>query len=399
MANREWDLAKQTRIRRERDAKTHCVVFFCSSAGEYEQARPLASRLLELPQTYVHFLFFSQSGYSFAVQRKETIPFSLSPLDSLGNWRKIFAILRPQVFVVVRHELWPCCLWLARQRSKVLLVNASLQTRGRVSIFLKSLLLSLVDKIYTVSEQERLSFQHQFANVQTNILAVGDSKYDRVLERAAALQGFARFPMLEQSRPRLVVGSAWKKDCELALSAFTLFKAKHAGPAQLVLAPHQPNSEFISWLEQECAKTSLPWARLSQLASSVTAPEMIIVDSVGLLFDLYGVCDLAFVGGALHHKVHNVLEPAAFSLPLAFGPFFENSHEACEIFEKGLATVVHNAKELLSWMEPLLLQPQKNQALQQFLASKAGATDRILLEIATEFRAVPESKQVAMQHS
>lgn len=50
-----------------------------------------------------------------------------------------------------------------------------------------------------------------------------------------------------------------------------------------------------------------------------------VIDRVGFLSELYGACHLAFVGGALHHKVHNVLEPLCYGLPIAFGPRYHTS--------------------------------------------------------------------------
>ena len=59
----------------------------------------------------------------------------------------------------------------------------------------------------------------------------------------------------------------------------------------------------------------------------ITCP-ILIIDSIGLLAKLYSICDLAFVGGAMHYRVHNVLEPSCFGMPVAFGPLFDTSQEA-----------------------------------------------------------------------
>ena len=42
---------------------------------------------------------------------------------------------------------------------------------------------------------------------------------------------------------------------------------------------------------------------------------VVIVDEIGLLSDIYHHTDFAFIGGGLHHKVHNVLEPFVHKIP------------------------------------------------------------------------------------
>ena len=57
--------------------------------------------------------------------------------------------------------------------------------------------------------------------------------------------------------------------------------------------------------------------------------DLIIVDRVGVLGDLYALADMAFVGGGFHGAgLHSVLEPAAFGVPVVFGPRIDNSREA-----------------------------------------------------------------------
>ncbi len=383
---RKLDPAVLSKISEVRKKHTRCVVFYCSSAGEYEQARPIAAHLVERCDVYVHFLFFSQSGLSFAQFRKEPFAFSLAPVDTFGNWKQLLDVLEPDSFLIIRHELWPACLRVASQRCPVYLVNASLKSGGSLRLFIKSLLLSFVSRIYTVSEFEKTVFKQQFSTLNVPIRDIGDSKYDRVLERVAKLQNQEnRFSFLSHTQPRIIVGSAWPKDAELALSAFSHFR-KTGAAGQLLVAPHQPDLEFLGFLESECEKLHLTCSRLSQITGLDKQFDVVLVDSVGQLFDLYSCCDLAFVGGALHHKVHNVLEPAAFALPVAFGPFFSNSHEACELVQKNLVTIVKNADEFFQWMEPLLRCPQPSLALRQFLETKAGATERLVSDLVSEFR-------------
>jgi 3-deoxy-D-manno-octulosonic-acid transferase len=70
---------------------------------------------------------------------------------------------------------------------------------------------------------------------------------------------------------------------------------------------------------------------------------------MGQLAELYSIGDLAYVGGAMHAKIHNVLEPAAHGLALSSGPFYKNSREAIRFQKDGILTVVENAAQMTSW--------------------------------------------------
>lgn len=364
-----------SKFREERLRYKNAVLFYASSAGEYEQARPLAQKLKQ-SDVYVHLMFFSESGYNFASLRSEEIPYSLAPLDSLENWEKIFKALNPKIVVVVRHEFWPCFLYVSRKYARVYLINASLKSTHSRSLFFKGVLLRFFDKVFTVSEMEKDNFLNFFPDL-TDVQSIGDSKYDRVLERVEEFHKHPKlFPVLSKSKRKLIVGSAWHQDCELVLKAFSEVKIPNL---QLLIVPHQPSPEFISWLTELARSRGLSYSYFS--SGKNTDPDLVIVDAVGLLFDLYGSCDLAFIGGALHHEVHNVLEAAAFALPLAFGPRFKNSHEATEIVSKNLARVLQSSEECKEWITSKIIENSRDKELEAFVKSKAGAGDCLLREI------------------
>ena len=82
-----------------------------------------------------------------------------------------------------------------------------------------------------------------------------------------------------------------------------------------------------------------------------------LVDRVGVLGDLYAVADVAFVGGGFHDAgLHSVLEPAAFGVPVLFGPRFSNSRDAALLISDGGGQSVAGARELSTilevWMAP-----------------------------------------------
>ena len=381
------------RLALERARFRHCVVFFCSSAGEFEQAKPLIARLTASGSVFVHVIFFSQSGLAFAQARNETVSSCLSPLtDTVSDWGWLFSALRPTITCVVRHELWPGFLTAARRFGQLYLIDASCsqgERQGAQKRRLRSYLLRMFDGIYTVSPNDSAYFHCTYGIAAERLSCVGDSKYDRVLERAKERTGqiadYRALLALWSPKPevkRLVLGSAYAEEVSLWLAARALRQAED--PLwQIVIAPHHLRPEFLDDIEHSCQKQGLSTVRMSAIQRGLTpGPQgamVVFIDSMGILSEVYGTATAALVGGALHHQVHNVLEPACHGLALAFGPAYKNSQEAIHLVDQGLATVVATAADLAAWWRQLDNESQTmTRNVQSAVAGLAGASDRIM---------------------
>lgn len=337
-------------------------LFFCSSAGEYEQAKPIMASLNEKRSVGIVIVFFSPSGPKFAKARGEEYFFHLAPPDSVFRWTKIFEVVQPQITFVVRYELWPGFLSVADKASSLWLVDAvsspSVQSSS-VKRFFLSRALRRFDRVFAVRERDHSYFKD--LGLEPNRLSfVGDTKYDRVMQyKELALTKTERWKGLLAEHfgasKTLVVGSAWHKDIELIVSRFVLARAEgRLREWNVVLVPHDTSSQMLCWIEEKLSEAGLPFQRLSRLSkTALDGPSLsvLVVDKIGLLAEIYGTADAAFVGGALHFRVHNVLEPASFGLKVAFGPKFSTSMEACQLVEEGLATVISSQSELIDWWD------------------------------------------------
>jgi 3-deoxy-D-manno-octulosonic-acid transferase len=135
--------------------------------------------------------------------------------------------------------------------------------------------------------------------------------------------------------PTLVAGSTWPRDEAVLLQAFARVRARHAD-ARLIIVPHEPTAEHLATLDRRAARLALPLpARLS--TASGPSP-LLVVDRVGVLATLYGAGTMAYVGGGFGRAgLHSVLEPAAWGVPVAFGPRWRNSRDAELLLEEGAA--------------------------------------------------------------
>jgi len=375
IANRNLIFPDVSRVKRS----SRIVVFYCSSAGEFEQALPLIRRAKE--DNYEPLvIFFSVSGLDFAKARGEVVAHILSPLDSIWGWSRFFRTIKPVASVVVRHELWPCFAAVASKFSPVILINAmagSESVRGRkgwLAKVAKRFVLSFVDKVCLVRNEDVSTFTGMLKIDASKIIVTGDTKYDRALERAERAKSSGlkqRLSPYLKNRQALIGGSIWREDALVLAAAFQTARTQAKNVWALIVAPHQIDEAHILELETIFSDRGLSSGRYSRQAWDV---DVLIFDQMGQLADLYATGRAAFVGGALHHRVHNVLEPAAQGLPCAFGPLFQTSAEAKELIRAGGGIALTGSTALLSWWDHIVMNPNSSERALAMVEKWSGAS-------------------------
>ncbi len=202
-------------------------------------------------------------------------------------------------------------------------------TSGRRSPFARAVLgdaYAQLDAIGAIDERDATGLAALGARAG-RVRVTGDTRYDQVWARAAGADRHgALLAPLASPRPTLVAGSTWPADERALFAAWTAVRSR-VPAARLIIAPHEPTAAHLEPLERAAAEQGLTWARLG--ADSARAADVVIVDRVGVLGELYALAAAAFVGGGFHAAgLHSVLEPAAFGAPVAFGPQFAMSRDA-----------------------------------------------------------------------
>jgi 3-deoxy-D-manno-octulosonic-acid transferase len=149
---------------------------------------------------------------------------------------------------------------------------------------------------------------------------------------------------------------------------------------RLFLVPRQKDRfEQVAGL---LARAGQPFARRSQL-SGPTHADVVLVDTMGELGALWGLADLAFVGGSLDGRRggQNMIEPAAYGAAVVFGPHVWNFRDTAEkLLAAGAAVQVPDRVELEAAVHALLGDPAERTRLgtaaQQFVRKQQGATAR-----------------------
>jgi 3-deoxy-D-manno-octulosonic-acid transferase len=353
------------------------------SVGEGLQARPVLVELRRRqPELQLAYTYFSPSAVDFAsgldVDFRDALPF-----DTARGAATVTAALAPTALVFSKLDVWPLLTAAAAQRgAKLGLISATLpaassRMHGFASVLLRDAYRAL-DAVGAISPDDgarlvRLGCRREVVTV------TGDTRFDQVWARAAAADRASRLlAPLGSTRPTLVAGSTWPADEAVLLPALTT--ARRAYPdLRALIAPHEPTAAHIAPIERWARESGLRASRLG--AADAPQADVVVVDRVGVLGELYALADIAFVGGAFHGAgIHSVLEPAAFGAPVIFGPRHSNSREAGLLLAEGGARLARDAAGLAAvldaWLGHDAARRAAGRAARQFVERNLGATER-----------------------
>ena len=321
-----------------RDLTRPLLWMHAPSVGEGLQARPvLQLARAERPDVQLAYTFFSPSAASFA--RGLSVDFAdYLPFDTKGEARAALESLAPRALVFSKLDVWPTLAREAASRGVRLgLVSATLaegsSRRRGVAARLLTDAYARLDAIGAIDpdDAERLV---ALGVRRDRVSVTGDTRYDQVWARVSAVDRAKGFvAALASDRPTLVAGSTWPADERPLLAAWARVRAA-VPEARLIIAPHEPTEPHLGPVERWASGTRQRASRLG--AEDAATADVIVVDRVGVLGDLYALASVAYVGGGFHAAgLHSVLEPAAFGVPVVFGPRFANSRDAGLLIANG----------------------------------------------------------------
>lgn len=334
---------------RSRDAARPLLWMHAPSVGEGLMSRPVLALLRSRrPELQIAYTYFSPSAEVFAA--KLDVDFrDYLPFDSPGAAAAALDALRPDALVFSKLDVWPELTRRAARRGVRLgLISATLsEGSSRVGPLARALLreaYASLDAVGAVDEADAGRLAALGARPE-NIEVTGDTRYDQVVQRAGAVdRRSALLAPFDDDRPILVAGSTWPADEGPLLDAFALACARRPG-IRLLIAPHEPTAAHLEAIERGTRARTLATRRLGD--ASPADADVVLVDRVGVLADLYAIADVAFVGGGFHAAgLHSVVEPAAFSVPVLFGPMHGDSRDAALLLAAGGARGVRTADDI-----------------------------------------------------
>jgi 3-deoxy-D-manno-octulosonic-acid transferase len=331
------------------------------SVGEVLATRPLIPALRQrYPNHQVYLSTTTMTGNEVAQKSMRGVEgFFYAPFDFPGPVKRVLATLNPSLLVIMETEIWPNLIHEAHRRgTRIAIVNGRISPKSfagyrRIRGFLRGVLAEV--DVFLMQGEAHAERIRALGAPADRVRVTGNLKFDAV-EAERTPERLARIIAGESGRhrPLWVAGSTVAGEEELILRAYQYVceRVPHAG---LVLAPRRP--ERFSEVPALVESAGFRCVRRSTLDPGAWRDgDVVLLDSLGELAQVYSLATVVFVGGSLVPSGgHNILEPAVAGKPVIVGPYMENFQEIAEKFRaEGAMVQVTSAEELAREVTSLL---------------------------------------------
>jgi 3-deoxy-D-manno-octulosonic-acid transferase len=335
------------------------------SVGEVLAARALVGPLKErFPERPIFVSTTTATGNAVARQSVRAADGLLfAPFDWPGPVRRALAALDPALLVLVETELWPNLIHEARRRgTRVALVNGRISPRSfpryrRIRRWLRPMLAEV--DVFLMQGEAHARRVTEMGAPPERVKVTGNLKFDSL--------GEARTPeplalLIGSGGPLWVAGSTAAGEEEMVLRALRAVRGS-VPAARLLLAPRHP--ERFAEVAKVVAAAGFRGARRTTLSGPWRDEDVLVLDTIGELAQVYPLASVVFVGGSLVPAGgHNILEAAVAGKAVIVGPHMENFQEvADEFLAEGALVQVASVDELAGQVAALLADPARRAAI------------------------------------
>lgn len=378
---------QQNALQTLQQKKGRRIWIHCSSLGEFEQGRPLIEAIREHhPSAEIILSFFSPSGYEIRKNYPVVDHVFYLPLDGSRSSAKFLDQIQPDIVFFIKYEYWHFYLNDLCKRKVPVYVASAIFRPGQIFFawyggFFRKMLRNVSH--FFVQDEDSMRLLSSIG--LTNVTITGDTRFDRVEKIADQKQRLPQIEQFARNHHVFVCGSTWPADETLILSGM---KELFSLSVRLIIVPHEVSKEHLSSIEQSLLQLfpDIKSCFLSNADSTnLEVTEVIIVDSIGLLSSLYRYAHVAYIGGGFGKGIHNILEAAAYGIPVIIGPKFEKFKEARDLVNLNAAFPVNDKRSFLQSSLKCFKEEQfriecGNAAL-NYIKKETGATFRILEKV------------------
>ena len=363
------------------------------SVGETLAAVPLIKRIqTEYPDLPITVTTMTPTGSEQVIRHFSDSVFHVYiPYDLPSAVGRLLNKISPRLLIVMETELWPNLIDQCHRRNvPVVIANARLSERSATGYGrLKSLVRPMLQQLSLVvaqAEADRQRFERIGAEASRTVVS-GNIKFDTFLSEqikndAQSLR--TEWGLEDNQRKVLIAASTHEREESVLLAAFQRLLMDFPS-LLLLIVPRHP--ERFNEVEKLCNQQELNVLRFSSRRPCTAQTQVVIGDTVGDLMTLYGVADIAFVGGSLVETGgHNLLEPAVWALPVLSGPHLFNFAEAERLMlEAGALQIVNDeyglAQEIATLLGDQDLRNGMGNAAFKVVEQNSGSMERLYTHI------------------
>jgi 3-deoxy-D-manno-octulosonic-acid transferase len=323
----------------------HGIVLHSVSVGETLAAVPLVRALRHrYPMLPITVTTMTPTGSERAQSAfGKDVHHVYLPYDLPGSINRFLDTVDPRLVIIMETELWPNIIRILHQRQIPLVIaNARLSERSAKGYKkLGGFMRDLLQRITLIAAQNNEDAE-RFLSLglkRTHLAVTGSLKFDISVTPELAARAVTLRRQWASRRQVWIATSTHEGEETIILDAHRRLLQQFPD-LLLILVPRHPER-----FKDACDLTqkrgfSFTLRSSGEIPSSAT--QVVIGDTMGELMMLYGIADIAFVGGSLVERGgHNPLEPAAHAIPVLMGPHIWNFKDICAKLQQaeGLITV------------------------------------------------------------
>lgn len=363
-----------------------------SSLGEFEQGLPVIESLKKnFPKYKILLTFFSPSGYEPRKNFPLADKVAYMPSDTLQNAKKLVRNFNIKAAFFVKYDFWFNYMKVLKKNDIPLYYISALLHPDHYFF-----------KFYsTWFRKQLLNVSHYFVqNDETakllesigieNATVTGDTRFDRVYDIAKQSKSFPEIEEFIAGRHCIIAGSSWPSDEKFIIP----FSKKMPDDYSLIIAPHDVSESHIKQITSQLdsyvlySQLTLPISQQLSNSEAQQLKKVLVVDTIGILKQIYKYARFAYVGGGFMSSIHNTQEALVFGCPVVVGPKYTKFVEAVDLVRDGGMFSVENQQEFDDIFVQLMnddnFYNKASGICQDYIQLSIGATSKIMKRLNDE---------------
>lgn len=348
-----------------------------SSLGEFEQGLPVIERLKsDFPKYKLLLTFFSPSGYEPRKNFQLADKVAYMPSDTRRNAERLIKNFNIKAVFFVKYDFWFNYMKVLKKNDIPLYYISALLHPDHY--FFKFYSSWFRKQLFNVShffvQNDETAKLLKSIEIE-NSTVTGDTRFDRVFEIAKQSKSFPEIEEFIAGRQCIIAGSSWPADEKFIIP----FSKKMSDNYCLIIAPHDISESHIKQITSQLDNYVL---YSQHPTSNIQHPTVLVINTIGILKQIYKYARFAYVGGGFMSSIHNTQEALVFGCPVVIGPKYHKFVEAVDLVKDGGMFSVNNQQEFDEVFEQLMNDDEfYNKAsgiCQDYIQLSIGATNKIM---------------------
>ena len=367
------------------------IWFHAASLGEFEQGRPVIEALKqEFPQYKILLSFFSPSGYEIRKDYPLADEVQYLPSDTPAHAEQWVQHHHFVVAFFIKYEFWFNYMRALKDAGIPLFyISLILKPDSYFFRWYGTWFFRQLKNVTHFFVQDDTTAQLLQSNGMTNVTVCGDTRFDRVVAIARQAKPFPEVERFISGRQCIIAGSTWPPDEKLLVDGCKQLPDDYC----LIIAPHDisashvaqikalfPEGQLYTELDADRSSRSLSLEPVERSKGRPT--RILIVNTIGILSQLYQYARFVYIGGGFGVNIHNIQEPVTFGCPVVFGPKYKSFKEAVDLVGLEGGFSIGNMAEMTSVFNRLMTDEsfytKASETCRNYLNSQVGATECIL---------------------